>query len=290
MVRARRRAAVAVAATLLLAGPLLVAWIWRPETAAGPCVVVSGPTPLPELPESSGLAIGRRTPGLIWSHNDSGNAAVLFGFDAAGSMRARVRVPIVTRDWEDISWAHCASGDCLIIGDIGDNRLARTRIKIYRVPEPAPGDIETAAPDVFNAVYSDGPHNAEALFVVGADLFIIPRDRIGGVYRATMPRSGGGDLTFEPIGQLGLGGVTDAETFADDASVVVRTSNEAVLYRAAELIRGGNRPYFRIPLHGVREPQGEGVAIDGSLLYLSSEGRPWSRPGWLTTLRCELPR
>lgn len=276
------------AALLLLGVPLLLAWGLRPADSAGPCVLASGPAALPEIPEASGLAVSRRHPGVLWSHNDSGNAAVLFALDAAGTLRGRVRVPIQTRDWEDISAAPCPSGDCLYIADIGDNKGVRPRVQIYRVPEPAPGDAETAAPEVFNAAYVDGPHNAEALFVVGADLFIVTRDRLGGVYRSTM--TGGRELLFQRIGQLGLAAVTDAETSRDGKSVVIRTSHEAVLYRTDDVIRGGTVPYLRIPIDGLKEAQGEGVALDGSILYLASEGRAWNRGGSIVSLQCDLPR
>src|SRR6185503_10164190 len=135
----------------------------RPDAPAGPCVLAGGPAVLPEIPEASGLAVSRRYPGLLWSHNDSGNAAVLFGIDAGGAARRRVRVPIRTRDWEDVSAARCPAGDCLYLADIGDNRLTRRQVQIYRVPEPAVGDTNTAPPEIFNAAYPDGPHNAEAL-------------------------------------------------------------------------------------------------------------------------------
>jgi hypothetical protein len=250
--------------------------------------VVSGPALIPDLSESSGLAMSARSPGLLWSHNDSGNAAVLFALDAAGAVRGRVRVPIRTRDWEDVSAAPCLSGECLYIADIGDNQRRRAQVQIYRVPEPSPGDAETQRPDVFNASYSDGPHNAEAMFVVDGNAFIITRDRTAGVYRAALPPSGGGELTFRPVVGLGLGAVTDAEASRDGTSVVVRTSDEAVWYRTADLIRGKNTPYFRLHIGGLREPQGEGVAIDGNMLYLSSEGNKWSPSGSLISLRCEL--
>jgi hypothetical protein len=243
-----------------------------------------------DLPEASGLAIGRRNPQVIWSHNDSGHEAVLFALDPAGAVLGRVRVPIRTRDWEDVSAARCPAGDCLYIADIGDNGLAREKIPIYRVPEPAPRDAETARPEVFSAVYADGRHNAEAMFVVGERLFVITRDREGGVYRSTTPVSAGQDVTLQRIGQLGLAAVTDAETSPDGKSVVVRTSHEAVFYRAADLVRGGDVPYLRIPIGGLRESQGEGVAVDANgMLYLASEGRPWNPAGRLLALRCELP-
>ena len=273
--------------TLALALSLLVARLRIPQSA-GQCVVASHPASLPEVPEASGLAVGRRNPGVLWSHNDSGNATTLFALDGAGTMRGRVRVPIRTRDWEDISAARCLENDCLYIADIGDNRSTRRRINIYRVREPAPGDAETAPPEVFSATYADGPHNAEAMFVIGEDLFIVTRDGVGAVYRSTL--AGTRELTFHRIGQLGLRGVTDAEASRDEKSVVVRTYREALLYRTADLIVGGNVPYVRIPIDGLKEAQGEGVALDGSILYLSSEGRGRNRAGTIVGLRCNLPQ
>jgi hypothetical protein len=273
---------------LVVGVSLLVAWGLRPADSVGPCAVASGPALLPEIPEASGLAVSRRTPGVLWSHNDSGSAAVLFAFDTAGTMLGRVRIPIRTRDWEDVSAARCPSSDCLYIADIGDNSSARRQVQIYRIPEPAAGDAETAPPEVFNATYADGPHNAEAMFVIGPDLFIVTRDRLGGVYRSSL--SGSRELTFQRIGQLGLAAVTDAEASRDEKSVVVRTSHEAVLYRADDLIRGENLPYLRSPIEEMKEPQGEGVALDGNILHLSSVGRPWNRAGRIVSLRCDFSR
>ena len=284
----RRLVKVGAAISPVLGVALLVAWGLWPADSVGPCVVANGPVKLPEIPEASGLAVSRRNPGVLWSHNDSGNATVLSALDTGGTLVGRVRVPIRTQDWEDISAARCPSGDCLYIADIGDNRAARSRVHIYRVSEPAPGDAQTAAPEVFDVTYADGPHNAEAMFVIGPDLFIITRDRIGGVYRSTV--SGSRELIFQRIGQLGLEAVTDAEASRDEKSVVVRTSHEAVLYRTDDLILGRSVPYLRIPLDRLKEAQGEGVALDGSILYLSSEGRLWSRAGRLVSLHCNLSR
>ena len=263
-------------------------WLLRPGGAAGPCVIVRPTTYISELPEASGLALSRRTPGVLWSHNDSGNATVLFALDVAGALRGPIRVPVLTRDWEDVSSGRCPAGDCLYIADIGDNGFARSRIRIFRVPEPAPGEAETAQPEMFSAAYADGPHNAEALFVIGADLFIVTRDRTGGLYRATPPLDGSGELTFERIGELGVAAVSDAESSPDEQSVVVRTANEVIVYRTADIRRGGAVPSrLRIPVDGLKEPKGEGVALgsDG-MLYLASEGRPWNRAGRFISLQC----
>jgi hypothetical protein len=156
------------------------------------------------------------------------------------------------------------------------------------VPEPVPEAATTATPDAFIAVYADGPHNAEALFVVGDELFIVTKDLTAGLYRSTRPFPGSGDLTFERIGQLDMPMVTDAEASPDGSWVVVRTPHVAAIYDTADLLRGGTvRPRTRIDLDGLREPQGEGAALgDDGALYLTSEGRSWNRAGRLTSLRC----
>jgi hypothetical protein len=289
MARRVRRNLIA-SACLVSAMVLSGAVIWlTPTSQAGPCTVLHD-SALRELPEASGLAISRRHPGIVWSHNDSGNRTELFALDATGAVRARVRVPIETNDWEDISAGRCPSGDCLYIADIGNNRLARSRVRIYRVPEPALNDAQTAAGDLFTASYADGPHNAEALFILGDQVFVAPRDRAGAgvLYRATLPAAAATEMTFERVGRLGLAPVTDAEATPDETSVVVRTSTLAVIYRAADIVKGGaDLGGLRIPLEGLKEPQGEGVALDNhGVLYLASEGRPWTRGGRLIRLQC----
>lgn len=274
---------------MVLAAVFTALWLSLPDERTGPCTVSRALTPLPAVMESSGLAVSRRQRGVLWTHNDSGSAAVLFALDTSGRILGQVRVPVRTRDWEDVSAAPCPAGDCLYIADIGDNGQARRTIEIYRVAEPAPTDAETREPEVFHATYADGPHNAEAMFVVGTNVFIVTRDRSGGVYRAGLPVGSRGDLVFERIGQLGLGAVTDAESFDEGHSVVARTSHEAVFYRADELNRGNAAPYFRVAIDGLGEPQGEGVAVDGNMLYLTSEGRRWSPGGWFISLSCQFP-
>ena len=254
------------------------------------CRLVNGPVALPDLPEASGLALSRRTPGLLWSHNDSGNAEILFAIDASGAVVGQVRVPMRARDWEDISSAPCASGDCLYLADIGDNQLERRSVAIYRVQEPSTADTQTAPPDRFIVSYADGRHNAEAAFVFDDRLYIVTKDRTGGLYQSAARFDQERTLVLERIGELGLVGVTDAELSSDGALVVVRTLHEAVFYGVADLARGTVDARVREPLDSLGEAQGEAVAFDASgLLYLASEGRPWTGGGALLTLRCAIP-
>ena len=287
----KRRRAIKLVILGVIGVSIWVVFALRLHRTAGPCTRLNDPAMLPDIPEASGLAVSRRDTGVIWSHNDSGHESLLFALDPMGNLLGKVRVPIHVMDWEDVSVGRCPDGAaCLYIADIGDNRFGRRNILIYRVPEPAPGDSETAAPDVFSAKYEDGPHNAEAMFVLGEDLFVITRDRTGHLYRSLPPMPDRREMTLQHVGQLDLGVVTDAEASPDEKSVVVRTSHEVVFYRAVDLTRGKILPYLRIPIDGMKESQGEGVAMDGNgMLYLASEGRPWNRSGRLLSLQCKMP-
>jgi hypothetical protein len=249
-------------------------------------VVVSGPTALPELPEASGLAIGRRTPGVLWSHNDSQNDAVLVALDTTGAVRGRVRLPVELRDWEDVSAASCPAGNCLYIADIGDNPLERRQVQILRVPEPEVTDAQTATPDRFAVVYPDGPHNAEAMFVADDSVFIVTKDRAGLLFRGRIPNGSDRTIHLQQIASLGIQAVSDAEASPDGQGVVVRTPRVATFYRTADLIAGKVSASTSLVLDGLGEPQGEGATFDGNMLYLTSEGRPWTGGGSLLTLRC----
>ena len=119
---------------LLLRGILTAAVFDGSLTAAQPplCTVTAGVTPLAGVGEASGVAVSRRTPGILWSHNDSGPAS-LFAFDTAGNAKGRVELTGVTvDDWEDLAIGQCPEGSCLYVADIGSSiftfQLARSSI------------------------------------------------------------------------------------------------------------------------------------------------------------------
>ncbi len=273
---------------------LAVAAISKPGNTAGPCIVTSR-AELPEAPEASGLAFSLRHDGILWTHNDSGHEAILFALDLTGTLRGQVHVPARLRDWEDVSAAPCEqlrgsshySGGCLYIGDIGDNSLARPNVQVLVVPEPDPEDRRTPVPDTYALTYPDGPHNAEAMFVVGGRVFIVTRDKYGELYGSPTPLGDSRTIRLERISRLALTAVTDAEASPGGQHVAVRTSDEVVLYGASALIAGRVNPLMRIPIAGLREPQGEAVALSGGHLFLASEGRPWKKAGRFIALRCD---
>src|SRR4051794_20300739 len=74
------------------------------------------------ITESSGLAVG---PGVLWTHNDSGDSARFFALDRRCRTLATYTLPgVQATDWEDMA----RGGGYLWLGDIGDNSATRSTI------------------------------------------------------------------------------------------------------------------------------------------------------------------
>ena len=89
---------------------------------------------LPDIPEASGVAVGRGDPGRLWMHNDSGEPILSGWALTASSEIESAFAGGDVEDWEDVGIGPCPGGTCLYIADIGDNDSTRSRITIYRVP------------------------------------------------------------------------------------------------------------------------------------------------------------
>ena len=253
---------------------------------------------LPEISEASGLALSRGTPDLLWTHEDS--SPVLFALDIVGRLKGRVRLnqaPIV--DWEDLASGPCGEKTCLYIADIGDHRSQRSHITVYRVPEPQPGDSETAPAEAFHATYPEGPRDAEALFVSGeGGLYVVTKGSHTPItlYRFPEPLRAGSTVRLEPVVTLfpedAVRGdrVTGAATSPDGRWVALRTHNAVLFYEAVPLMGGKPTKPLRYDVSWLRESQAEGVAIgnEGGL-YLISEGGAADAPGLLAHGVCKLP-
>jgi hypothetical protein len=253
---------------------------------------------IPELPEGSGLAASRRSPGRFWSHNDSGEPA-LFALDGNGRVAGRLNVSGATvEDWEAVAVGPCPSGSCIYVGDIGDNDAERERITIYRLAEPAePGG--SAKADVVHATYPDGAHDAETLLVSPEGrLLIVTKGDTGPValYRFPGELRSGTTVRLERVGAPRERGrpaesdrITDGAVSPDGQWIVLRSTRSLTFFRAADLLAGNWREAGRVALARVGEPQGEGVtfASDGSV-YLMSEGGGKKQPGAFARLTCTL--
>lgn len=254
----------------------------------------------PRIAESSGLA-SSSTPGVLFTHNDSGDDARFFAVGPDGRTRTVYELPDVqARDWEDMARGPDERGrSSLWLGDIGDNNALRERgILVHRVPEPEPTDAEqvtTEPPTSFRLVYEDGPGDAEGLLVhpETGRLHVVSKP-LGGparVYAAPEVLDPDGPNVLEQVAEVrlsrtgtpggpGLGGlgnllVTAADIAPDGSRVAVRTYTD--LYEWAvegDDVAGAfaGEPVIT-PLPPTAQGEGLAYAADGRTVLLSSEGR-----------------
>jgi hypothetical protein len=263
----------AAAVVGLLAGPAAA------QSAAGDRVLCRFQDPA--ITESSGVAVGLASPGVIYTHNDSGDTARFFAvdrhtcrtvatYDVAGAHAV---------DWEDMAVARNGAGQSSVwLADIGDNREARSEIDLYRVDEPTvtPGEHTLPVRNVWRLRYPDGQgHDAEALLVTPSGAaYIVTKNFLGAEVYA-VPRSP--DVarvqTMRAAGRLPFVEVTGGAVSPDGRIVVLRTYGDAYVWDvsagdAVPAVLRTDPTALRLPV----EPQGEAVAVSGRRLIITTEG------------------
>lgn len=132
--------------------------------------------------EISGLAASHQHPGVIWTHNDSGDAARLYALGDDGAVRATLRLRGARNvDWEDLALQRLDGGNLLLIADTGDNGGLRKELAIYAVEEPA--ELVDARPRIawrMRFRWPDGARDCEAMAVdpVSGEIYLISKKRV----------------------------------------------------------------------------------------------------------------
>ena len=300
-------------------------WMDRPQLSAeesGISSLLKVETSLHRrLVENSVAVTSVSQPGIVFGLNDSGNGPYVFAFDSTGVGRGIWEVVAAqNRDWEAASLGPCSpaseSRSCLYVGDVGDNDARKDRLTVYRFPEPRvphAGDSLAASPlpigDAarLDFVYSDQPHDVEAMYVSSdGSIFLITKRRLlDGQHRPRpallfrLPAAAwdsSGVVTAVLVDSLPLvpgeaqgRQVSDAALSPDGRLLAVRTYADVFIF-AVDSASGRPRrdidPGFCV-IAGLRENQGEGIGWwwDQRRLVLTSEGR--NAPMYVIT--CPLP-
>ena len=237
--------------------------------------------------ELSGLAVSRSQPGVLWTHNDSGDRARVLALAPDGRLLADVAVTGAENvDWEDLSVGPGGVGDALFLGDIGDNLAVRPAIVVYRMEEPrlrggAPSATAPAQRLVLR--YPDGPHDAEALLVdPSSGALVIATKGLGEpvrLYVADDP-SATAITTMRPVGKAPLDGsplVTAGDISADGRTIALRAYGRVFVWsrrRGESLAAAMRRTPCTAPADLLVEGQGEalGLSPDGRAFYTVPEG------------------
>ena len=248
-----------------------------------------------DVRESSGLSASE-CQDVLWTQNDSGNDALIFGMDTEGRNLGTWRVQNAQNvDWESIASSRDAGGRCfLTIGDTGNNDGTRTELDVYRVPEPT-ASARTAGSDAENPLqtepaqamrfrYPSGVDNAETLLVHPrtGDLYVVTKKESGpaGVFRIRPAFGSGTTVVGERVADVSVpsdpeGRLTGGSFSPDGTRAVL--CDEVGGYEYVQPDGDPNAIWGQQPATvdlGDRK-QGEGVsyARDGLSLFASSEGK-----------------
>jgi hypothetical protein len=220
--------------------------------------------------ESSGLAASPRHGGVLWTHNDSGDAARLFAVGPDGGVLATLTLAGVdARDWEAMAAGRDDAGrPALFAGDIGDNLGVWPSVSVYRVGEPASLHDATLPARRYRFRYADGPRDAEALLVDPRDnrLYVASKeDDGGGLYQAPARLSSDRVNLLRRIAEVPPS-ITDGAFSPDGRAFVLRDYSAAYLFAAP----GRQVAAFPLPL----QRQGESItwSPDGDGVLAGSEG------------------
>ena len=286
----------AIVGVALQAPPLLGQWV-EPTFYR-----VTGVFEEARLIESSGVAVSRNHPGILWTHNDGGDKPNLYVTNLSGEDLGHYRISGADAlDWEDIALGPCPDADttCIYIADTGDNLWRRRDVAIYIVEEPGvlpqPGrkaDAQLRAARL-EVRYPDGPHDVEALAVAPeGDIFLITKGQKGRVKLFRVPIGAVRDTSvtavdeglLDIVPQRMLGRLVTGAAFSPTGRrLVVRTYTEIHLYRRGPdgIVRDGSPCWL-----GLRERQGEAIDFwDEDLLVLTSEAG-LNRRGSVAIVRC----
>ena len=271
-----------------------------------------GPLP-PELREASGLAVSLTQPGVLWAHNDSDDAPVLYAIDLKGKLLAKVAVTSATAtDWEDISSGPCPDGmgdgrPCLYVADTGNNNQSRDILTIFVVEEPTingtdPTQPMSAMAHSFRYRYPKLHEDTEALAVLPTgDVTVVPKGRTPtisffGFTKADVDRAvtTGEVLTATEQGDTGIAPnqglgrwVTSAAMSPDGKTLAVRTYSEIFFYALEDGAKGDHwRDLHKPCFLGEIEPQGEAIDyLDDKTLIIGSETSQ-GRQGVMHRVQC----
>jgi len=278
----------------------------------------------PRLIESSGVAVSRAYPDVLWSHNDSGDGPYLYATDRRGTNRGRLTVSgAFAIDWEDMARGPCplpflvqprvrksAATTCLYLADTGDNLEVRPFVTVYAIPEPQPpehaGDTlgTTRAAAVLHLRYPDGAHDVEGIYVSPRDtaLYLVSKGFKTGsairLYRidrrSWSPRDTATDaavaslvqtLDITPSREAGRV-VTGAAVRPDGRLVALRTYSEIYLFYPG--VGGRLTPARERPcgIAGI-DTGGEAIDFDSDTTLLLTSEASGGRPGTINTVRCQ---
>lgn len=234
----------------------------------------------PRVNEASGLAASSRYPGVLWTHNDSGDGPTIYALRSDGSLIGRWSVQGASAiDWEDMAMGPCDDGQrrCLYIGDIGNNSRDRADLTIYKVEEPeldptaTVEELQMTKPAVvlpFHYPFGEGDTpDAETLMVSPlGTVYILTKENKGRLLKLPSPQTPNQPVNLELVAQTNLATLTGGDISPGGDRLVVRNYLRVYEFMVSseDLTTSLNSPYKVFSI--TAQPQGE------SMTYFSIPG------------------
>lgn len=238
-----------------------------------------------KIREASGLVASANNPGMLWTHNDSGNNADIFLINDTGEIKCAVHLSgIKNRDWEDIA---VGSGpekgkQYIYIGEIGDNNAVYDEKILYRIEEPriAAGTADTTITKIDKVEFklSDGSRDTEALIIdpVSKSFYIFSkRESQVNLYKLSDTLSTSEVRTAEKVAEGLPFTLIVAADISEDGSEILAKNYDNIFYWKRLPGESVEEAIRRTPetLPYSPEPQGESIAFSrrGDGYYTISE-------------------
>lgn len=248
-----------------------VNWLSKPER-------ISGIIPINEI---SGICPSVNNDSNYWVHEDSKSEAKLQLLNVDGSIKGRYRFPGVgVTDLEDIAITKnvLTQKHELYIGDIGDNSLARSSIKVIIIPdaklttnnEISANSIKKVAIEYRTINNEQVSYNCEAMIVdpFSGNLFLFTKSAKSSIiYKVSYPFNYE-DMNYAlPIGEFLNSGnrVTAADLSTDGMQFILKTYEHIYHWQRYSLNEPLDSLFKRIPVELPYQAEVQGEAVCFSL-------------------------
>jgi len=243
------------------------------------------------MPETSGLAASRQTPGFLWAHGDENlndnRKIVAVKPDGTLVMTVKINTGSSNRDdWEDIATGVYNHQNLIFIGAFGDNDLVfKDNYFIYYFEEPTiTSGTQTVTAQYIRFGYPDSKaHNTETLMYdpIEQMLYIADKVKDGVCHLYSLPfrTDYGTDVqTLTEVCALGNGSkfnfVTGGDISPDGRWMAIKSKKQVLLWErqgTESLSQTAQRRPKQIAAYEA-EAQGEALAwSDASTFYTTSD-------------------
>ena len=241
-----------------------------------------------EVHESSGLFFHN---GRLWTHNDSGDKPILYALDTE-TFEVVQRVTLANaknKDWEDV----CTDGETVFVGDFGNNKGSRKKLRIYTFPLSALPDEGDATVQVDTIVFRfadqtnfekrkhDHDFDCEAIFVTEDHLYLLSKGWETSTTRLYRLSKTPGNQVAEVVNGFDSQGLITGADYDRENGVLaivgyVKTIWMPFMYLIFDFDEAGERlSHRRFEMPQLAGAQTEGICFfDEGRCYVSAETSP----------------